>query len=61
MLNRKEVYCITKTAKGQFWTRIGSAFVNRDGSLNVTLSAMPVNGKLHIRDPKGKEPESQTP
>jgi hypothetical protein len=30
--------------------RIGAAFVNRDGSLHVRLDAMPVNGKLHIRD-----------
>ena len=41
-------------AKGEdkFWTRIGAAFVNRDGSLNVVLNTIPLDGKLHIRDPK---------
>ena len=34
----------------KYWLRIGIAFVNRDGSLNVRLDAMPVNGTLHIRD-----------
>jgi hypothetical protein len=24
--------------------------VNRDGSMNVTLDALPTNGKLHVRD-----------
>lgn len=30
--------------------RIGTGFVNRDGSLNIFLDALPMNGKLHIRD-----------
>lgn len=34
----------------KIWLRIGVAFVNRDGSLNVRLDAMPVSGQLHIRD-----------
>ena len=34
----------------EFWVRVGAAFVNRDGSLSVRLDAMPVNGKLQIRD-----------
>lgn len=32
-----------------FWMRIGSAFINRDGSTNVYLNAYPTSGKLHIR------------
>jgi hypothetical protein len=31
------------------WIHIGIAFVNRDGSINVRLNALPVNGTLHIR------------
>jgi len=42
------------------WIRLGTAFVNRDGSLNVYLDAFPKNGKLHIRDmeepPAGARP-----
>ena len=33
-----------------FWTRIGAAFVNRDGSLTVRLDAVPINGTMQIRD-----------
>ncbi|MBI1948489.1 MAG: hypothetical protein HYS27_22575, partial [Deltaproteobacteria bacterium] len=32
-----------------FWTRIGIAYENDDGSLSVTLSAIPVTGKMQIR------------
>ena len=39
----------------QFWVRVGAAFVNRDGSLNVRLDAVPVNGKLQIRDYQPRE------
>ena len=38
-----------------FWQRIGSAWTNSDGSINITLNALPVNGKLHIRVPKPHE------
>lgn len=48
----KEVYAITERANQEksYWARIGVAFVNRDDSLNVILDAVPVNGRLHIRD-----------
>jgi len=32
-----------------FWRPIGSAFQNRDGSLNIYLDALPVNGRLNVR------------
>ena len=32
------------------WTRIGIGFVNRDNSINVILDAVPLNGRLQIRD-----------
>ncbi len=47
---RKYVYSVTERADRSFWTRIGMAFVNRDGSLTVRLDAIPVNGVLQIRD-----------
>jgi len=48
----KVVYTIvTRQRDGRkFWLRIGAAFPNRDGSLNVQLDAMPTNGQLQIRD-----------
>lgn len=48
----KIAYTIVERGKDgrQFWVRVGAAFVNKDGSLNIHLDAMPVNGKLQIRD-----------
>lgn len=47
---RKIVYTVTEKGDKSFWTRIGAAFTNRDGSLTVRLDAVPVNGMLQIRD-----------
>ena len=46
----KIVYVVTERNGKSFWNRIGVAFENHDGSLNVKLEALPVNGELHIRD-----------
>jgi len=56
----KHVYTIVEggregTKKDDYWVRIGVAFENRDGSINVKLNALPVNGTLHIRDRKADE------
>ena len=40
-----------KTGK-TFWLRLGSAFVNKDGIINVYLDAVPLTGKLQIRAQK---------
>ena len=50
----KAVFTIIEAENLQkpLFRRIGTAFVNRDGSLNVFLDAFPVSGKLHIRDLK---------
>ena len=60
MSQRKEVFHIKDLGEGKksVWTRIGAAFVNKDGSINAFLDSLPIDGKLHIRDPrqtKGKE------
>ncbi|GAB4216323.1 MAG: hypothetical protein OHK0013_42700 [Sandaracinaceae bacterium] len=46
------VYTIVERERDQkkLWVRIGSAFRNRDGSLNAMLDAMPTNGSIHIRE-----------
>ena len=46
----KIVYVITERANKKYWNRIGVAFLNQDGSINVRLEAVPVNGELQIRD-----------
>ncbi len=35
--------------------RIGTAFVNRDESITVLLDALPLGGKLQIRQPRPGE------
>lgn len=56
MADRKDVLTVVEytlkdgTAKSR-WTKVGSAWTNRDGSLSITLDALPINGKLQVRDP----------
>ena len=52
MVKIKDVYVITEHTNDDSskWTKIGVAFVNRDDSLNVVLEALPLTGKIHIRD-----------
>jgi hypothetical protein len=33
------------------WVKAGTAWVNRDGSINVYLDVLPIDGKLHVREP----------
>lgn len=56
----KIVYVITERGGRSFWNRCGVAFVNSDGSLNVKLEAIPINGEVHIRDYVPRE-ETTTP
>ncbi len=35
--------------KTRIWSRIGSAFKNRDGSMNIYLDSFPLGGKIQIR------------
>lgn len=59
----KEVFAIIqrngssdKKAK-PFWQKIGVAFPNSDGSLNVLLNCFPLDGRIHIRDAKKESNE----
>ena len=46
----KIAYVITQRKDKNFWNRVGVAFVNNDGSINVKLEAVPVSGEIQIRD-----------
>ncbi|MCP4449441.1 MAG: hypothetical protein GY811_29520 [Myxococcales bacterium] len=48
--NLKKVLCPMERKGKTHWMRVGSAFINSDGSTNVYLDAFPANGKLQIRD-----------
>lgn len=43
---------VTVTGRGgrTFWNKVGVAYVNRDDSLNVQLTSLPLDGRLHIRE-----------
>jgi hypothetical protein len=47
----KVVYTVVERGQGKsFWTRIGVGFTNKDGSLNLRLDAVPINGTLQVRE-----------
>jgi hypothetical protein len=51
----KVVYTVVERGGKSYWIRIGIGSVNRDGSINLNLDAMPVNGSLQIRDYEPRE------
>ncbi len=48
---RLTVFSIREGRSSSIWVRAGTAFVNKDGSLNILLDVLPLDGKLHVRDP----------
>jgi hypothetical protein len=44
------LFTIVENDERSYWRRIGSAFINRDGSYNLVLDAFPVNGRAHMRE-----------
>lgn len=54
--NMKTAFALTERDGKTFWTKIGVAYENRDGSLTVKLDALPVSGTLQLRDeePRGE-------
>ncbi len=50
------VYVVEGEGDKVHWTKIGAAWTHEDGEgYNVTLSALPLNGRLVIRKPKDEE------
>jgi hypothetical protein len=53
----KDVFAIyeskTEGRERSRWVRVGVAFENRDCSLNVLLDALPLSGRLQIRNREG--------
>ncbi len=48
-------YTVTERGERTYWTRIGVAFTNRDGSISVKLEALPVSGVLCLRSQKPED------
>jgi hypothetical protein len=56
----KDAYQIIEGKDGKsHWIKVGMAFVNRDGSINVFLDAFPRDGKIQIRDRKQPSQKSK--
>lgn len=55
----KTVFAITERGEKSFWTKIGVAYVNRDGSITCKLDALPVSGTLQIRDEESREERAE--
>ena len=52
----KHVFTIIDRPSGKaYWARVGSGWINRDGSISVRLDSLPVNGTLQIRDPDERD------
>jgi len=44
------VYQVTENADGRrFWTKIGVAWRNADGSIEIKLHALPLSGEMKIQ------------
>jgi len=55
----KDAFTIVKGSDDKSrWVKIGAAFTNRDGSVNVILDALPCDGKIQIRERRKQQKES---
>lgn len=53
----KDVYVISETTnedEKSRWSKIGVGFLNKDGSINLIFDALPLKGRVHVRDRKPK-------
>jgi len=51
----RQVFTVVDRNGKSFWVRIGAAFGNYDGSETVILDALPISGRIQIRDQGTKE------
>ncbi len=61
---RLQVWAIPESRDGEkaFWVKIGVAFTNRDGSINLILDALPLGtNRLQIREQKDEAKAAAAP
>jgi hypothetical protein len=56
----KTVFALTERNEKTFWTKIGAAFTNKDGSITVQLDALPVSGRLQIREDQDRDRDERS-
>jgi len=50
------VYVVEGEGQAAFWTKIGAAWAHKDSEgFSITLSAMPVKGRIVVRKPKANK------
>ncbi|MCC6523793.1 MAG: hypothetical protein IT373_14140 [Polyangiaceae bacterium] len=54
----KTAYALTERAERTYWTRVGVAYTNKDGSVTVKLDALPVSGVIQIREEPDRRSEA---
>jgi hypothetical protein len=62
--NMKTVFTVVERGQGKsIWVRVGTGFLNKDGSWNLHLDAVPTNGKLQVREwePYDRERRGDSP
>lgn len=52
------VFSINRYGEHTQWARAGIAWINRDGSINLRLDVLPLQGELHLRE-KQKEDQDR--
>jgi len=48
---------IVNRGEKSYWNRIGTAYHNHDGSMNIILECLPRDGKVQIREQTDREKE----
>ena len=58
----REIWGVVKRNERDFWTRIGVAFENRDGSWNMRFEYTPTRAEttIQLREPKEREAVSDS-
>jgi len=55
-----EAFLVEGEGKDAFWTKIGAAWPHDDGKgFNLQLTAVPVSGRVALREPKSRENPGQ--
>lgn len=50
------VYVVEGEGENAYWTKIGAAWRHDDGKgFNISLTCIPLNGRLVVREPKAEE------
>ncbi len=52
---------VKREGQDDFWLSIGAAFMHQDGDgYNIVLQALPIDGRIVLRVPKGDEQPTET-